>query len=107
MSLIDICQKMTYNLLMDEWTLERANKCKKKLPLDIKVRLFALFTEIEKSGPYRKNWKNYSKLTGEKDKYHCHIKSGKPTYVVCWKIVNKEIQITEVYYVGTHEKAPY
>ena len=56
-------------------------------------------------GTVRGNWPNYSKL-GPKD-HHCHIKKGRPTYVVCWRVVDDLIQIVEVYYAGTHEKAPY
>ena len=64
-----------------------------------------LLLELEKAGPYRSNWSNYGKLSD--GRYHCHIKRGNPTYVVCWEIINKEIKIVEVTYVGTHERAPY
>jgi hypothetical protein len=39
--------------------------------------------------------------------YHCHIKSGRPTYVVCWRVENKKVKIVEIFYVGTHENTPY
>ena len=32
---------------------------------------------------------------------------GRPTYVAVWEVIDKEIQLVEVSYVGTHEKAPY
>jgi hypothetical protein len=64
-----------------------------------------LVVEIVKYGPYRTNWHNYGPL-GE-DKFHCHLKKGRPTYVACWKILNKVNKEIEVYYVGTHENAPY
>lgn len=35
-----------------------------------------------------------------------HIKKGRPTYVVVWEEVEGEIQLVEVTYAGTHEKAP-
>ncbi|MCB1196861.1 MAG: cytotoxic translational repressor of toxin-antitoxin stability system [Deltaproteobacteria bacterium] len=76
----------------------------KKLPKEVRQRLVRLLTELETIGPVRGNWKNYSKLEG--NKHHCHIKSGKPTYVVCWEVYKSEIKI-EVYYAGSHEKAPY
>ena len=41
------------------------------------------------------------------DKRHCHLQKGRPTYVCCWEVINKKRKIIEVYYVGTHEKAPY
>ena len=83
----------------------KAAKQVDELPLSVQLKLRALILEIEKAGPVRGNWKNYSKL-GE-TRHHCHLKSGHPTYVVCWEVIEKEIKIVEVYYVGTHEKAPY
>lgn len=83
----------------------RVSKQIETLPDSIKVRLSALIKEIELLGPVRGGWKNYGKLN--KMKHHCHIKSGRPTYVACWEVLNKDMKITEVYYVGTHEKAPY
>lgn len=76
-----------------------------KLSENIQLRLSVLIEELKVDGPVRGNWKNYGKLG--KTKHHCHIKSGKPTYVVCWEVTDKEIKVLEVYYVGTHEKAPY
>jgi mRNA-degrading endonuclease HigB of HigAB toxin-antitoxin module len=37
----------------------------------------------------------------------CHLKKGQPTYVAVWQVIDKEIRIVEIKYVGTHEKAPY
>jgi len=78
-----------------------------KLPRRVLFATRALVYEIEKLGPLRHGWKNFGKLKGKSNLYHCHIKQGKPTYVVCWEVKDKKIQIIEVYYVGTHEKAPY
>jgi len=64
-----------------------------------------LMMELKAKGPERKNWPNYSKLS--KDTYHCHLKEGRPTYVACWREVSKELKRIQVYYVGTHEGAPY
>ncbi len=92
------------------WTVYLNNKAKKqldKLPASIRNAMTFLVIDIEKFGPLRHNWKNFGKFKGSENLYHCHIKSGKPTYVACWEVVNKKIKITEVYYVGTHEKAPY
>lgn len=90
------------------WTVQWKRKIEKhlsELPEQVQVAFRALVHEIELSGPVRGNWKNYSKLS--KSQHHCHLKSGRPTYVVCWEVVDKKIEIVEVYYVGTHEKAPY
>ena len=75
-----------------------------KLPQSIRSALFLLLKEIEEVGVVRGNWPNYSKLS--KTKHHCHLKRGRPTYVACWEEI-KERNCIEVYYVGTHEKAPY
>ncbi len=64
-----------------------------------------LITELRKMGPERVNWPNYSKLSS--NTYHCHLKKGRPTYVACWKIMDLKLKRIEVYYVGTHENAPY
>jgi hypothetical protein len=53
----------------------------------------------------RGDWPNYSKLAG--GRHHCHLKKGKPTYVAVWEVLDKDIKLIEVQYVGTHEKAPY
>ena len=84
---------------------KQASKQRRELPESVAHRLDVLVQEIAVAGPIRGNWKNYSKLSHSR--HHCHIKSGRPTYVVCWEVKDKKIQIVEVYYVGTHEKAPY
>lgn len=85
----------------------KAFKQKNDLPQKIREILQALTDEMRHKGPLRYTWKNFGKLEASHNLYHCHIKSGKPTYVVCWKVEDKTIKIIEVYYVGTHEKAPY
>lgn len=92
----------------DIWTVNLIGQAKKfdsNLSSFAKNAFFTLLKELKMSGPYRINWPNYTKMTG--DDYHCHIKKGHPTYVVCWKIYDKKYKIIEVYYAGTHEKAPY
>ncbi len=83
----------------------KAQKQFKKLPQKVKDRAVLLLGEIKLEGSGRGNWPNYSKLG--KGEFHCHLKKGKPTYVICWRVEDKQIKIVEVYYVGTHEKAPY
>ncbi len=90
------------------WTVfsnKRAQKQAAKLPIKIRKILARLLMEMEKDGPYRNNWQNYGALS--KNRFHCHLKRGKPTYVAVWEMINKEIRLIEVTYVGTHEKAPY
>ena len=101
----------------NEWTVgystkaeKQAKRLKKEHP-NVYAAAAALAKEIELCGPYRHNWPNYGPLkkgNGIPDgSFHCHVKKGKPTYVVCWCIENKKVKIVEIYYVGTHEKAPY
>lgn len=97
------------------WTVDfahSARKKKEKLPLKIKEALAYLVAELEKAGPIRKNWPNFSGLEKNKknipaNAYHCHLKRGRPTYVACWSVEDKKLKIIEIFYVGTHEDAPY
>lgn len=97
----------------DEWTVGYTSKSRKQrddLPDKIIGLLRVLIKEIELSGPIRKNWPHFGALTGKNipsNSYHYHLKDGRPTYVACWCIQDKKIKIVEIYYVGTHKKAPY
>ncbi len=64
-----------------------------------------LVMDLQKNGPQLLEWPNFGSL--EKDRFHCHLRKGKPTYVACWRVVDKHVKQMEVYYVGTHEGAPY
>ena len=81
----------------------------KKLPVSVQSSVLLLMRDLEQNGPATGGgWKNYGKFKGVVgDKRHCHLSKGRPTYVCCWEILDKEIKLMEVYYVGTHEKAPY
>ena len=85
----------------------RAKRQVKNLPREIEERLFALVLEIRKLGPTRTTWHNYRRIKGHKGCHHCHLKKGKPTYVAVWKVTDKENNLVEVRYVGTHENADY
>lgn len=90
------------------WDIEftpAAAKLYKKLPEIVRRKVLLLVEEMKKYGPVRGNWKNYGKL--KKNRHHCHLKTGNPTYVAVWEVVENRIKIIEVLYVGTHEKAPY
>lgn len=94
------------------WTIKSTRWVDKKanhLNETILLRLRFLFMDLANKGPTATDWPNYGKLHGKKgkDKRHCHLKKGKPTYVCCWEVIDKKRKIIEVYYVGTHEKAPY
>ncbi len=64
-----------------------------------------LVEELKNNGPIQTVWPNYGRLKGHVNCHHCHLNRGRPTYVVCWRVLeNNEL---EVYYAGTHENAPY
>ena len=96
-----------------KWTVtysRKADKQRNALPEKIRATMAVLAKEISEYGPMRKNWHNFGSLQGKGlpcNTYHCHLKKGKPTYVSCWYIVNKALKKVEVFYVGTHENAPY
>lgn len=93
-----------------EWTVNiigQAKKSPKILPKKAFDSFVLLLKELKTLGPYRNSWPNYTKMKNVIDDYHCHIEKGRPTYIVCWKIIDKKLKIIEVYYAGTHEKAPY
>ena len=106
---IAIWNKIPYNSAVC-WKVvfsKKATKQKEKLPEHIQEILAALVIDIEAGGPVRGDWAHYSKLSAP-NTHHCHLnKRGRPTFVACWSVKDKTIQIVEVYYVGTREKAPY
>lgn len=92
----------------EQWTIHivsQAKKADKNLSKAAAKSYAFLLLELRKLGPNRFDWPNYTKMHNEE--YHCHIEKGRPTYVVCWRIIDKKQKIIEVYYAGTHEKAPY
>jgi mRNA-degrading endonuclease RelE of RelBE toxin-antitoxin system len=117
LSLVDkinfaISQKIRYPYIRmtTPWKVIFSKKAAKqlaKLPESIRFSMLALANDMMNSGPIQYKWPNYSKLKGAAGKHHCHIKKGRPTYVACWVEVQGMIQVLEVYYVGTHENAPY
>lgn len=90
---------------------KQAVKQTKALNDKVMTTLQLLVEDLKEKGPAPgKRWSNYQKLKGQgknKDLRHCHLTKGQPTYVCCWEVKNKQIKLIEVYYVGTHEKAPY
>ena len=95
-------------ILFMQWQLVTSKKVQKQvgaLPSAVRKNLFALMAEIQIYGPVRGNWSNYGKLSARR--HHCHIKKGRPTYVAVWEEKETTINLIEVTYAGTHEKAPY
>lgn len=95
---------------MNTWVINivgQAKKSGKSLSKEALKSFTVLLLEMRMLGPYRNNWPNYTKMKNKVEDYHCHIEKGRPTYIACWRIVDKNEKIIEVYYAGTHEKAPY
>ena len=61
----------------------KAAKQRSKLPKTIQANFDRLAKELEVEGPMQPNWSHFGKLRGTDNQYHCHIKSGRPTYLVC------------------------
>lgn len=82
--------------------------CGQKKPSIIDT-IDTLALDLRLRGPLLKDWPNYGPIHESKSEvfYHCHLKKGKPTFVACWRVTNLEDKNIEIFYVGTHEKAPY
>lgn len=93
-----------------KWTTVMTAKARKqmsRLPEKYRKIFEALLSEIVVFGPVRNSWPNYGRIRGSKCCHHCHLNKGRPRYVAVWSVVDDQIQIIEVRYVGTHEKADY
>ncbi len=64
-----------------------------------------LVLDLQTNGPQLPDWPHYGPLGREH--FHCHLRRGRPTYVACWRVIDKNAKQIEVYYVGSHEGAPY
>jgi hypothetical protein len=64
-----------------------------------------LVLDLQQNGPRLSGWPHFGPL--ENEHFHCHLRRGRPTYVACWRIRDKQTKWVEAYYVGTHEGAPY
>ncbi len=93
------------------WTVSFTAKAAKqvaKLPTRIVERLDALRIMIEAFGPVQPAVAHFGKLKNwPTEAYHCHLNKGRPTYGAVWTVEDRKVQLVEVTYVGTHEKAPY
>ena len=94
---------MTWTVLVTGKAMKQAER----LPNKVRNALNALVLDIQASGPIRPNWHHYGKLRGLSGFHHCHLNKGKPRYVAVWKEAGNGIQLVEIRYAGTHEKAPY
>lgn len=92
------------------WTVRFTGKARRqvqRLPEAFRDAVDALRRDIASNGPTAHQWPHYGKLKGRAGWHHCHLNKGKPRYVAVWKVTDKTIQLVEIRYVGTHEKADY
>jgi mRNA-degrading endonuclease RelE of RelBE toxin-antitoxin system len=102
--MVDNIVKMPYNE-NGSWIVKvtrSATKLAKKLPQKMRCIFKVLLLDLSKFGPIQHEWVNYSKLPN--GRYHCHLSYR---YVAVWEIIDKEIKVLEVIYVGSRENAPY
>ncbi len=81
---------------------KKAAKRAEKMPLNVRVIFGALIRDLVQYGPAQPEWPNYSKLTHAR--FHCHLNYS---YAAVWEVVDNEVRILEVTYVGSREDAPY
>lgn len=74
-----------------------------RMPKAEQMVLIDLLKDLRDYGPVLPDWKNFSMLSRNECKYHCHLSYH---WVACWQVTVKGIEI-EVYYVGSRENAPY
>jgi hypothetical protein len=96
---------MSWNIHFSRDATKQIEKLNKK----VMSILYLLIEDLKTNGPAPgKQWPHYGKLKNQKmDMRHCHLIRGKPTYVCCWAMIDKQKKNIEVSYVGSHEKAPY
>lgn len=81
---------------------KRAAKRATKLPRKVLKIFEELLLDLARIGPIQPEWPNYSRLL--EARYHCHLNYH---FVAVWEVVDNEIRILEVTYVGSREDAPY
>jgi len=84
-----------------------AEKQKQKLSGNLRDVLYALKHDLEQKGPVQTSWRNYSQIVNAAHFHHCHINSGRPRYVVVWKVIDLQDQIIEIRFVGPHGSVNY
>ena len=77
-------------------------KKRRELPSLVDSALKELIADLQELGPIRGDWPNYSKLSD--GSHHCHLSYS---YVAVWIVVDHQVKIMEVSYVGSRENAPY
>ena len=98
-----------------DWNVTYTSKATKQvaqLGKKILNETTSLMSEMTIDGPILPKRSHFDSLYPKKhkipkDSFHCHINDGSPTYVACWNILDQNKKMAEIFYVGTHEQAPY
>ena len=88
----------------NDWRVFFRRKVEKsvtKMPRREQILFANLVEDLQRKGPIRKEWRNFSKLS--ENEYHCHLSYS---WVACWRVEKQVLEI-EVYYAGSRENAPY
>lgn len=80
---------------------KQADKTIAKAPKAVQQKFALLLDDLEKYGPIRKDWSNFSALGN--GLYHCHLSYS---WVAVWRNEKASV-LVEVEYAGSRESAPY
>jgi hypothetical protein len=85
---------------------KRTLRLVEKMPRRAQGAFWRLKAVLEESGPTGPHgWRNYGKLKGEANTFHCHL-TPDHQWVACWRS-EEEIFTIEIFYAGSHQGAPY
>lgn len=97
----------------EPWKITCASQADKEVQAaknELKKEIDDFIDELKNQGPYLRHRPHFDSLHNQPGipmhAFHCHITDGSPTYVGCWSVDKKTREIT-LFYVGTHEQAPY
>jgi len=79
----------------------KVEKSVTKMPRREQVLFANLVEDLQRKGPIRTEWRNFSRLS--ENEYHCHLSYS---WVACRRVEKQVLEI-EVYYAGSRENAPY
>ncbi len=98
--------KMEYIVEYEVRLHRKVLKSLEGMPEKVRGKFDHLVRVLRESGPTGpRDWTNYGKLRGDGNRYHCHL-TGNHAWVACWR-QEKDVLFIEVYYAGSHQKAPY
>ena len=107
----DLMKTKEIQQLWDVACSKKATKQISHLDKELLDETAKLIHDLKIRGPYLTDRSHFCSLHQQphipKNAFHCHINDGNPTYVACWNIVEEKKRKAEIFFVGTHEKAPY